>query len=327
MRQRAVDLGWMRLFVEVARRGNLTSAAAALKISQPAISYQIRRIEEQIGVDLLIRVHRGVELTPAGQRLYDIAKRAVDEIDDAVRTFRADQERSTIRLLTDYAFASLWLMPRMHAFRLLYPDLDIQIVATQRLQGKVLGESDIAVAFGAQRDFGDDAALLLPEAVMPVCTPAFAEENGPFEDASSLAKSTLIHLDSASPSPWIEWATYLSHFKTVRDVQSGHVDLSFNTYSLVVQAAVGGQGIAIGWKGLVDEHISSGLLVSVGPTLDMRERGYWLVQPERASQPVGRLGNWLISEAKAAAGFTTATAGKTSVISNPCGKAGSRPSR
>ncbi|MBP2235741.1 putative choline sulfate-utilization transcription factor [Sinorhizobium kostiense] len=302
MRQRAVDLGWMRLFVEVARRGNLTSAAAALKISQPAISYQIRRIEEQIGVELLTRVHRGVELTPAGLRLYDIAKRAVDEIDDAVRAFRSDRERSTIRLLTDYAFASLWLMPRMHAFRLLYPELDIQIVATQRLQREVLKESDIAVAFGAQRDFGDDAILLLPEAVTPVCTPGYAEKSGPFEDAASLAKSTLIHLESSSPSPWFEWTTYLSHFKAVRDAQSGHVDLSFNTYSLVVQAAVGGQGIALGWKGLVDDHMSSGLLVPVGATLEVPERGYWLVQPERASQPVNRLGSWLIGEAKATAG-------------------------
>lgn len=299
MRQRAVELGWMRLFVEVARRGNLTSAAAALKISQPAISYQIRRIEEQIGVDLLTRVHRGVELTPAGQRLYDIAKRAVDEIDDAVRAFRANQGRSTIRLLTDYAFASLWLMPRMHAFRLLYPELDIQIVATQRLQREELGESDIAVAFGVQRDFGDGVVLLLPEVVAPVCTPAFAEQNGPFADASSLAKSTLIHLDSSAPSPWFEWTTYLSSFNAVRDAQSGHVDLSFNTYSLVVQAAVGGQGIALGWKGLIDDHISSGLLAPVGPALEVRERGYWLIRPERAGQPISRLGSWLLSEAKA----------------------------
>ncbi|MCA1491159.1 choline sulfate utilization transcriptional regulator [Sinorhizobium alkalisoli] len=313
MRQRVVDLGWLRLFVEVAKRGNLTSAAAALGISQPAISYQIRRIEDQIGVDLLTRVHRGVELTPAGQRLYDIAKRAVDEIDDAVGAFRADQERSTIRLLTDYAFASLWLMPRMHAFRLLYPELDIQIVATQRLQRELLRDNDIAVAFGAQRDFGDDVILLLPEAVTPVCTPAFAEQNGPFADVSSLARSTLIHLDSSAPSPWFEWRTYLSHFRAVRDVQSGHVDLSFNTYSLVVQAAVGGQGIAIGWRGLVDEHISSGLLVPVGPTLEVRERGYCLVRPARASQPVSRLGNWLLSEAEAQTALQDGCeAGKTS---------------
>ncbi|WEX73971.1 LysR substrate-binding domain-containing protein [Sinorhizobium numidicum] len=301
MRERSVDLGWMRLFVEVGKRGNLSSAALALGMSQPAMSYQIRRIEEQIGVELLRRVHRGVELTPAGQKLLEIALRAVREIDDTVRGFRADRERATIRLLTDYAFSSLWLMPRMHAFRLLYPELDIQIVATQRLQRELLRENDIAVAFGAQRDFGVDAILLLPEVVAPVCTPAFAEQNGPFTDPSALAKSTLIHLDTSSLSPWFEWATYFAHFKTVRDAQSGHVDLSFNTYALVVQAAIGGQGIAIGWRGLVDAHISSGLLVTVGPTLEAPERGYWLVRPDRADQPVDRLGSWLIQEAKAVA--------------------------
>ncbi len=288
----------MRVFVEAARRGNLSSAASALNMSQPAMSYQIRRVEEEVGVALFERVHRGVELTPAGKKLFEIALRAVGEIDDAVRSFRTDGERATIRLLTDYAFSSLWLMPRMHAFRMLYPELDIQIVATQRLQRELLGENDIAVAFGAQRDFATGATLLLPEVVTPVCTPAFAEKNGPFIVPSSLAKSTLIHLDGPSHSPWFEWTTYLSHFKALRDAQSGHVDLTFNTYSLVVQAAIGGQGIAIGWGGLVDAHISSGLLVTVGPTLEAQGRGYWLVQPDQAGQHVDCLGRWLIGEAK-----------------------------
>jgi putative choline sulfate-utilization transcription factor len=299
MRERLVDLGWMRLFVEVGRRGNLSSAATAFGMSQPAMSYQIRRVEEQIGYELFTRVHRGVELTPAGHKIFEIASRAVGEIDDAVRGLRADRERATIRLLTDYAFSSLWLMPRMHVFRLLYPELDIQIVATQRFLRETLRENDIAVAFGDQRELGADATLLLPEAVVPVCTPAFAQRNGPFADPSLLAKSTLIHLDGPSHSPWFEWDAYLAHFKAVRDAQSGHVDLSFNTYSLVVQAAIGGQGIAIGWRGLVDAHISSGLLVTVGPTLEAQERGYWLIQPTRTSEPVDRLGSWLVSEAEA----------------------------
>ncbi|PDT10932.1 LysR family transcriptional regulator [Rhizobium sp. J15] len=298
MGDRAVELGWMRLFAEVGRQRSLSSAAAALGLTQPAISYQIRRIEEQMGVALLLRVHRGVELTREGQSVFEIASRTVAEIDGLVRGFRAEKERATIRLQTDYAFSALWLIPRMHAFRLLHPQLDIQIVATQRFQRSVMRDNDVAVVFGEKDDFGSDAVLLLPEVVTPVCAPAFLKDSGPFGEPSTLAKSTLIHLDASTASPWFEWKSYLSHFNTVRDAHAGHVDLRFNTYSLVVQAAVAGQGIAIGWSGLVDSLLSSGMLVEAGPTVGAPERGYWLLPPSRADTNTGHLCAWLTANAR-----------------------------
>ncbi len=297
MRERPVDLGWMRVFVEATRQGSLTAAANVLNMSQPAISYHIRRAEEEVGVALFERVHRGVELTPAGRALFEIARRAVGDIDDAVRGFHAERDRATVRLLTDYAFSSLWLMPRMHIVRRLHPELDIQIVATQRFQQARLGANEIAVVFGARSDVKADARLLVPEVVTPVCTPAFAEKNGPFDDLSALAGSTLIHLDSPSQAPWFEWTTYLSHFDAKREAQAGHVDLTFNTYSLVVQAALTGQGIAIGWEGLIDAPMASGILRSVGPTLQAKGRGYWLVVPDQPGRHVEWLATWLASEA------------------------------
>ncbi|MCO6179092.1 choline sulfate utilization transcriptional regulator [Ciceribacter sp. RN22] len=298
MRRRPVDLGWMRVFVEATRQGSLTAAANVLNMSQPAISYHIRRAEEDVGVALFERVHRGVELTPAGRALYEIARRAVGDIDDAVHGFHAERDRATIRLLTDYAFSSLWLMPRMQVVRRLHPELDIQIVATQRFQQARLAENEIAVVFGAKSDVKADALLLVPEVVTPVCTPAFAERNGPFDDPSSLARSTLIHLDSPSQAPWFKWTSYLSHFGAKREAQAGHVDLTFNTYSLVVQAAIAGQGIAIGWEGLVDASMMSGVLAAAGPTLQAPGRGYWLMQPDQPGRHVEWLARWLVSEAK-----------------------------
>ena len=297
MAERPVDLGWVRVFAAVGKLGSLSSAAEILGLTQPAVSYQIWRLEEQMGVGLLERQHRGVELTPEGRKLFDIASRAVGDIDTLARSFRSQSERPGIRLRTDYAFSSLWLIPRMHAFRLLYPEMDIQIVATQRMEHGPPDGADFAVVFGTRGEFGGGATLLLPERVVPVCTQGFLDRNGPFTDPAELAKARLLHLDTRVPSPWFDWNSYLAELGTGRDADAGHGELSFNTYSLVVQAAIGEQGLAIGWLGLVDLLLSSRMLVTAGPVLEAADRGYWLLPPRSRSAETDRLVAWLISEA------------------------------
>jgi putative choline sulfate-utilization transcription factor len=297
MAERPIDLGWMRIFAEIGRMGSLSSAAASLGLTQPAVSYQIRRLEEQIGVTLLTRQHRGVELTAEGQRLFDIVARSVDDIDQVTRRLRSEVERPSIRLHTDYAFSSLWLIPRMHAFRLLYPDMDIQIIATQRMERDRSGEGDVSVVFGSRADFGRDARLLLPEKVAPVCSPGFLERNGPFAAPADLARNRLVHLDTAAPSPWFDWRSYFSEFGIGREAYAGQGDLSFNTYSLVVQAALGEQGLALGWMGLVDTLLETGILSVAGPMIEAPDRGYWLLQPKSRTPQSEQLSAWMLAEA------------------------------
>jgi putative choline sulfate-utilization transcription factor len=287
----------MRIFVEVARLGSFSAAAGALGLTQPAVSYQIRRLEEQFGVNLLRRQHRGVELTAAGERLFVVAAKAVADIDALARNFRAEAQRPIARLRTDYAFSSLWLIPRMDGFRLLHPETDMQIVATQRFAAGFRDEADVAVVFGTRAEFGAIGTLLLREKVVPVCTQGFLDRNGPFDDPGQLAKAVLIHLDTPMPSPWFDWRSYLTEFSVLRDAHAGRGDISFNTYSLVVQAALSGQGVAIGWMGLVDTLLSARMLVQAGPPLESRDRGYWLIPPQSANVDSERLSSWLVKEA------------------------------
>ncbi len=292
-----VDLGWMRLLVEIGRRGSLSAAARARGLSQPAVSYQIRQLEQSFGVPLLRRLHRGVALTGEGRRVFDIAARTVAEMDELERVMRAASQRPVIRLCTDYAFSSLWLIPRMHAFRQAHPELDLQIVATQRLAPDWEMDSDIAVAFGSRGEFGQDGILLMPERVLPVCTPAFLERHGPFDDPGALAGVPLIHLDAAVPSPWFEWTSYLAAAGTSRKADAMLGDMSFNTYAMVIQAALAGQGLALGWLGLVDQIIDSGMLCRAGAVLDREERGYWLLVSRSRHASVAQLAEWLVTEA------------------------------
>ena len=295
MADRPLDLGWLRIIAEVGRCGNLTTAAQRLRLTQPGVSYQIRRIEEELGVQLLKRHHRGVDLTEEGERLYELASRQTAEIDRLAKDIRTRHKKPTIRLHTDYAFSSLWLMPRMQAFRARHPEINIQIVATQNPLGQLTHDEDVMVAFGTRSEAGGDAILLVSEKVTPVCAPGFLARQAAGFEAGDLAASKLIHLDSASAS-WFDWNAYFSRLGHRRNIDQVQGDISFNTYSLVIQAAIGEQGVALGWTGLVDDIISNGALVAIGPAVEATDRGYWLLATKRNDAAASKLVNWLLSQ-------------------------------
>jgi putative choline sulfate-utilization transcription factor len=295
MAERPLELGWLRILAEVGRCGNLTLAAERLRLTQPAVSYQIRRIEEELGVPLLNRHHRGVDLTPEGRRLYETVSRQVAEIDRLTQEIRRKRKRPIIRLHTDYAFSSLWLMPRMQDFRARHPEINIQIVATQNPVLQSTHEEDVLVMFGTQGQAGEGAVLLLSERVTPVCAPGFLDRQPSAVELEDLARLKLIHLDSASPS-WFDWNAYFASFGLPRNVEKQQGDASFNTYSLVIQAAIGEQGVALGWSGLVDGLIANGTLVAIGPTLEAAGRGYWLLGPKEPDAIASKLIGWLLAQ-------------------------------
>jgi putative choline sulfate-utilization transcription factor len=286
----------MRIFTEVARRGSLTAAAGSLRLTQPAVSYQIRRLEDDLGVALVRRKHRGIELTAEGQKLFDIVSRNVDAIDLLAQQLRRTEERQTIRLHTDYAFSSLWLIPRMHGFRVLNPDINIQIVATQDPLGQGKHDSDVMIIFGTRQDAGDGAVLLLSEKVTPVCSPALLAEIPAPASIADISRMKLIHLENTSQTHWFDWPSYFKHFGVHRSPENDSGDISFNNYTMVVQATIGEQGFALGWAGLVDPLVEAGVLVTAGPSLDAPGRGYWLLRPKSTDSAVRKLTGWLIDE-------------------------------
>jgi len=284
----------MRVFVEAVRRGSLSAAANALSLTQPAVSYQIRRAEEEAGFAILRRGHKGVELTAKGRRFFEIVERTVDDIDRVMREQRQEGDKPAVRLRTDYAFSQFWLIPRMHAFRLEHPQTDIQIIASQRLEAGAMEEGDIAVAFGAKGEFGANATLLLPESVVPIATQAYLDRQ--LGAGLDLADARLIHLDAEQPAPWFDWKRYFLALGISRDSAAGQGDLSFNTFSLVNQAVLEHQGVALGWKGLIDGLLRSGILVETGPAISARDTGYWLIPPAAPSLHTDQLVAWLIGE-------------------------------
>lgn len=293
MPDRKLDLGWLRIFDAIGRLGSLTRAAEELGLSQPSVSYQVRRIEEQVGVPLLKRMHRGSRLSEAGEALHRAVHSGVDRIDAAAREIRARARTPAVRIFTDYGFASFWLMPRVAEFRGGHPGMEVHVVASQGLGEDLEDTADIAVLFGEKGDFGPGARLLMPERVVPVCSPGFLARIGPFPDARALAAAPLLHLHTAGRPRWFTWSSWLAGQGIVRE--PSHGDLGLNTYGFVIQAALAEQGIALGWIGLVDAHLSDGTLVRVGPEARRDDCGYWLTVTRSARPESRALADWLFA--------------------------------
>lgn len=268
------SLGSIRILETVGRLKNLTRAAAEMGMTQPAISYQIRQLEDAIGVALFKRLPKGVVLTADGQLLYEAVCRAIVPIDAALT--KIDQRRTilTIQIFTDYGFATFQLMPRIANFRNQFPDLDVRIIASAERQSLQETNIDVSIIFGSQNDVPHNSTRLFIEEVTPVCSPGFLKKNGPYQTLSELAAGPLLHLDNFGNGRWFTWQDWLD--AAGYDHQLNTTGISMNTYSLVVDAAVAGQGIALGWKGLTDRALSLGTLTPAFDLSLISSNGYWL---------------------------------------------------
>lgn len=268
--------------------------AEELRLSQPAVSYQLRRIEESVGATLVQRLHRGAALTREGALLHEAVIEALSGIDEAVRQIRKRRRQASVRVHTDFGFASYWLMPRISAFRQIEPNVDVHILASQSIKIADAGDADLFILFGQRGAFGADAVQLMQERVQPVCSPAYRDMVGPIAGPADLARQRLIHLEGDDDERWFSWQGFFKELGVPRQPDAG--DLGFNAYHLVLQAALGDEGLALGWTGLVDDLVRAGLLTTIGLELIRPDRGYWLVQPASSEPHVDKLAAWLVAE-------------------------------
>ncbi|MFC0246739.1 LysR substrate-binding domain-containing protein [Falsochrobactrum ovis] len=269
------NLTSLSIFEAVGRLENLTLAARELGMTQPAVSYQIKRMEEGLGIILFARRGRGVEILPEGRILYEAVRAGLVGIDEAIQQIERQRRRPSLRISTDYGFAAFWLMPRVGRFRSRYPEMDVRITASSMIEPLAQKEADISILFGAREDFGKGAVVpFLGESVVPVCSPAFLERHGPFPQGKGLGTASLLHLDSFQGNRWYTWHDLLDSIGD--ELAENNRGVVFNTYNLVIEAAIAHQGIALGWDGLVDIAIRRGQLVEACDVKIASDKGYWL---------------------------------------------------
>lgn len=291
-----VSLDLLRAFEVAARLRSFTAAALELGTTQPAVSQQIKRLEEQLATRLFDRIYRGIESTDAGEVLFSHVQAGLQSIDSGLIAITEHHQHEVLQVATDFAFAAYWLMPRLHRFHKVNPDVDVSLVTSERTHSMLRADIDVAVLFGDGRFKQGESHWLFSEEVFPVCSPQLlAGRQTPLPN-DALRDFPLLHLRGESINHWFDWAGVFRALDIPQAPAPGQ--LRFDNYTLLIQAAIGGQGIAIGWRHLVDDLLDQGLLCRPIAGAAISGQGYYVVLPQRKRrvQIVQQFVDWLASE-------------------------------
>jgi DNA-binding transcriptional LysR family regulator len=295
LRRSVQSIGSLATFEAAARLGGFTLAASELGVSQAAVSRQIKALETDLGTPLFLRAHRRVTLTPAGEALAAVVTKAFAEVAEAVDTLRHPTAPGTVTIGASLAFSHFWLLPRLPAFRAAHPGIRLRLVAEDGASDLRRDRLDMAVRYGNPPFEGAITHASLPDQVYAVCSPGFyaAHALGPPE---RLSQVPILASDWLDPT-WLTWRQWARAAGLGPDLgrSSDLSHLRFNHYTDTVQAAVDGQGLALGWAQVLAGHLADGRLVHAGgPTVTPVERHHLILPADRApSSAAGQVLDWL----------------------------------
>lgn len=260
MMNNRIDFSHLVAFEKAAQHGNFTRAAQELGLSQPALSHRIHLLEESLGRPLFTRRHKGVRLTSDGEILHEAVAPSLARIREAMDRLRGRDATARIRISLDFAFGTLWLMPRLIRHGLADDGIDLQVTSGHRSVSRHMQDSDIAFVLADPAALPARAVRLFREAVIPVCSPAFLHEHPRAADPRGVLELPLIHNEVPVEGAWLTWSDWAA--QNGLPWLPGGSQASFSTYQPVLQATLAGRGLALGWHGLVDDLLESGQLVA-----------------------------------------------------------------
>jgi DNA-binding transcriptional LysR family regulator len=294
---RLAGLDLIRGFVAVGRRKSITVAAQDLCLTQSAISRQVHTLEEQLGVKLFVRGYRSITFTAEGERLFRIADSSVQQLQDVMGALTTSRDRLPVTITASIGVTALWLLPRLTGLQQRYPAIDLRVAAHNKNLDLRNEGVDLAIRYCAQAAAPPGALRLFGETVVPVASPAL--KVGPLASPRGVAGHVLLEFDDPA-RPWLQWADRLAALGQPASKPKGF--LRFNQYDSVIQAAVAGQGIALGRWALVAPMLQDGrlrALEDVALTVESAH-AYWLLQA--TSEPradVRTVVEWIREEAHA----------------------------
>ena len=256
-------LDLVRGFEAAARRLSFTLAAQELFVTQSAVSRQVQALEEFLGVKLFERRHKALELTQAGPAYYRAAASALAELRAATQRLRESTRGHVLTVTSTVSFASLWLVPRLGRFRQAHPDIDVRIAATHLVVDMAREGVDLAIRDVPSGREPPGSVRLVGERMCPVASPAYlVEAKAPLERPGDLRRHVMLALhDPQGRWPWLTWAAWLEANGEADLVPGG--SLTYDQYDQVVNAALHGQGVALGRMSLVESLVEEGRLVAL----------------------------------------------------------------
>lgn len=282
----------LRAFEAAARHLSFTRAAQELFVTQSAVSHQVKALEADIGVRLFIRLTRQLRLTEGGETLLAVLRDSFDRIEDVVTQMRSGCGAGPLRIALTSYFAARWLTPRIGRFSARHPDIEMHLhLANDPVDFKRL-DLDLAVAWGHGDWPGLASELLVPTRIIAVCSPLLLEAGPPLRKIVDLRHHTLLH--DIDHRLWRDWLAAAG----ARDLVLGS-SVIMDDPNVVHQAAVEGQGVALGAEALLDGEIAQGRLVRPFERWVELDGAYYLVHPPGARERpnVQAFCDWLAEEA------------------------------
>jgi LysR family glycine cleavage system transcriptional activator len=294
MAARLPSLNGLRAFEAAARHMSFTQAAAELNVTQTAISHQIRRLEQELGVVLFARRNRSLALTPVATEYLPAIRAAFQDLRLATERLRGRGSDRVLTISTLASFAAKWLLPRLAAFQELQPAIDVRITTSMDLVDFRKDDVDAAIRYGRGQWPGVSATWLMADDLFPVCSPALLAGPHPLRGPQDLAHHALLHT-SGFGDDWRLWLTAAG-----LPAEAARPGLTFDLSLMTVQAAIDGLGVAIGRTSYVKDDIDNGRLVVPFDIALPADAGFYLVSPKPAAKTpkLAVFADWLVSAAQ-----------------------------
>lgn len=285
------------VFEAAGRLGSFTSAARELRMTQAAVSYAVHRLEEHLGTALFLREHRRVRLSEAGARFHADVSIGLQHIQRSAQDLRAVAAGGHVTLSCSTAFAAFWMVPRMAQLRADLPEIDLRIQTADRDLDLVGEGIPLAIRGGDPAEWPHyHCAPLASEEIYPVCAPSYLSRHAAPTRPEDLLAHALIHLEEPyrSATTWYDWFASLGIGE--RRVPKG---LQVNDYVLAIQAVLEGQGVALGWRHLVEDMVKRGVLVRVTDYSQTTEKAFHVIWPKEVqlSRQAEAVREWLLAQA------------------------------
>jgi LysR family glycine cleavage system transcriptional activator len=294
MRRSLPPLNALRSFDAAARHQSFTRAAEELCVTQGAVSHQVKALEIQLGLQLFKRTRNGLVITETGRDYLAVVRDVFDRLELATDSLQQRQRSGTITVSTSPDFAAKWLVSRLGRFAEAYPEIDLKLAALMHRVDFAREDVDIAIRHGDGQWPELDAVNLSAEELFPVCSPSLLTSRGGLHEPEDVLKFPLLHLDDRHD--WSRWLQAAGH--------SGEGQLHgpvLNHASMLIDAAIEGQGIALARTVLAASDLIAGRLVRPFRAAIPLRNTYWIVCPKatRALPKIVAFRDWLFEEVAA----------------------------
>src|SRR5215203_6088756 len=273
MLRRLPPLNALKAFEAAARHESFTRAAEELCVTQGAVSHQVKALETELGVKLFTREHQRLLITEHGREYLAVLRDAFDRIALGTERLRQRQSSGVLTVSTSPDFAAKWLVNRLGRFSEAHPEIDLRVSAAMHHVDFAREEVDLAVRHGDGNWPGHDVIRLSPEQLFVVCSPKLLTGRHRLVRPSDVLKFPLLHLDDRKA--WTRWLEVAG----VPDAEPSQGPV-LNRASMVIDAAVDGQGIALARTTLAAWDLICGRLIRPFAIALRLAKSYWIVCPK-----------------------------------------------